>query len=240
VTVVPLLGSYLLGSARAEDGQGLYMGPGYRIYRRTVRGCLRFRWVVIVALMGLTLVCACGFDFVKQGFFPTSNAPMFLLNLHLPQGADIRESEAEVLRLESIISGDPEVTAVSSFIGAGSTRFHILLAPEQPDFSCAQLAIRVRDAATISDVIERVTAQLREANPDLRTVVHRFQFTAGSPYKIEARFSGLDISTLRSLSEAALDVYLKHELINIGTDWRQQRLALVPRFDEAGARRVPV
>ncbi len=240
VTVGPLLGSYLLKSNQAASEQTLYSGWGYAPYRRLLGFSLRHSWFATFVLVAITASCLAGFGFVKQGFFPTTNSPLLFVDMRLPQGMDIRATAAEVERLEPLLQADPDVAAVTSFIGRGTTRFSATVRPEQPNPAYAQLVLRVKDIASIDTTRLRVADFLQSESVDAELSVRRTEFTPSGTSKIEARFSGSDANILRALAQQALAVYLSHDLIDRKTDWRQRELALVPQFDERRARQVGI
>lgn len=240
VTIGPLLGSYLLKPRLAEAEQSLYGGWGYAPYRKLLGFSLRHAWLTTVVLVAITGSCLAGFGLVKQGFFPGTNSPLIYVDLRLPQGMDIRATAAEIERLEPLLAADPDVSAVSSFIGRGAARFAATSRPEQPNTAYAQLILRVKDAATLDTAMARVADKLTAASVDAEVAVRRAEFTPSGTSKIEARFSGPDAGILRALAERALSIYLAHDLIDRKTDWRQREIALAPRFDEARARQVGI
>jgi multidrug efflux pump subunit AcrB len=240
VTVVPLLGSRLLVSVSGSETRALYDGWGYRPYRRLIDFSLRRAWLATLTLVAITGACLWGFGFVKQGFFPTTNSPLFFVDLHLPQGTDLRATATEVERLEGLVRGDPEVISVSSFVGQGPLRFSAVTRPELANPAYAQLVVRVRDVEVMNEVMQRVDGALTLASLDAEIVVRRTEFSPSGSSKIEARFSGPDAAVLRSLAEQALDVYLGHDLIDRKTDWRQREISFVPVFDEIRARQAGI
>ncbi len=240
VTVVPLLGSRLLQARAPGLGTDPYAGSGYGAYRRFVRASLRHAWLATVVLAAITASCLYGFGYVKQGFFPTTNSPLYFVDLWLPQGTDVHATAAEAERLESLVAADVAVTAVTSFIGQGATRFAATTRPELPNPAYLQMVVRVDDSGNIDSSMRRVAALLYESSVDAEVTVRRTEFTPSGTSKIEARFSGPDARVLRSLAERALDSYLEHGLIDRKTNWRQREITLVPRFDEARARQAGI
>jgi multidrug efflux pump subunit AcrB len=240
VTVGPLLGSYLLKTNEGGEAEALYTGWGYTPYRRLIGFSLRHAWAATGVLVAITMSCLWGFGLVKQGFFPSTNSPLIFVDMRLPQGMDIRSTASEIQRLEPLVAEDPNVVAVTSFIGTGTSRFAATVRPEQPNSAYAQLVIRVADIETLNQTMLRLAEQLRQESIDAELMVRRTEFTPSGTSKIEARFSGPDTAALRTLAEQALAVYLNHNLIDRKTDWRQRQIALIPRFDEARARQVGV
>jgi len=240
VTVAPLLGHYLLKHRPGDGERALYAGWGYAPYRRLIGFGLRRAWLTSLTLLLITAGCLYGFGFVKQGFFPSTNSPLFFVELRLPQGMDVRATAREIERLEPLVAADPHVVAVSSFIGSGTPRFAATVRPEQPNPAYAQLVVRVADVEGLDAAMLRVGDLLRRESLDAELMVRRTEFTPSGTSRIEARFSGPDAAVLRDLAEQALHVYLDHDLIDRKTDWRQREVALVPEFDEIRARRAGI
>jgi multidrug efflux pump subunit AcrB len=71
---------------------------------------MRYRWVVIglaLILFGLSIY---GFTHITQSFFPPATRPQFMVDVFLPAGTHIRESEAFAESVEQYIHKQPGVT----------------------------------------------------------------------------------------------------------------------------------
>ena len=62
------------------------------------------------------------FQTVPQQFFPASSRPELMVDLWLPEAASIKATDEAVSRLEKALRNDPDVEAVTGYIGAGSPR----------------------------------------------------------------------------------------------------------------------
>ncbi|MFB3105287.1 MAG: efflux RND transporter permease subunit, partial [Pseudomonadales bacterium] len=159
VTVVPLLGNYLLVASKTNqstDSQTLYAGWGYAAYRTLITFGLRRHWLAVIAISAITLSCFWGAQFVKQGFFPSTNTPVFFIDYYLPQGTDIHTTADEIKKLEEVISRQAGVSDVTSFIGRGSSRFSTTVRPEQPNPAYANIVVRVDSITEMDTIIARV------------------------------------------------------------------------------------
>ena len=240
VTVVPLLGSRLLRPVPARTENELYSGWIYAPYRRLMSFGLRRAWLTAAVTAAILGACLWGFQFVKQGFFPNSNAPLFYIDYRLPEGTDILTTAADSRGLEDALLALGGVEAVTSFVGRGASRFTAIMNPEQPNPAYAQLVVRVADERTMDELMVEARNLLGGLRPTAEIQVFRAQFTPGGNARIEARFSGPDARVLRSLADEALAVYVDHDLVDRHTDWRQPALQVTPRYDEARARRAGV
>ncbi len=235
VTVVPMLGSHLLKAGAAQDENALYSGWMYTPYRALIRFGLRRAWFTTGVLVGVLAACLWGFQFVKQAFFPTTDTPLFYVDYRLPEGTDILTTSQSVHDMEAAFADMPGVLNVTTFVGQGASRFTSVHQVEQPNSAYAQLVIRVADVRAMDTIMAAAGPRLREIRPDAEVMVTRAQFSPSGNAKIVARFSGPDARILRHLAEQALAVYLAHDLIDRGTDWRQRALQIAPRFNEPAA-----
>ena len=79
-------------------------------------------------------------------------------------------------RLERIARQDPEVNAVTSFIGRGPTRYATTVRPEQPNPAYAHLLVRVVDIVSMNEVMRRLGERFRALGGGNRTVIVSYNF----------------------------------------------------------------
>ena len=231
ITVIPLIGSRLLKPTTAADEAAIYSGVLFAPYRVLLGTSLRKYWRATICLCAILCVCFWAFQFVKPGFFPSTNAPLIYVDYWLPEGTDISTTNEAVTRLESDIQELIDTEAITSFVGRGANRFTAIMNPQQPNSSYAQIVIRIPDHTKLGLFIDQLSSDLVPNHPDAELRVFRAAFTPGTGLKIEARFSGSSPAVLRTLTEQALAIYTKHNLIHRSNDWRQGALTLVPEFD---------
>ncbi len=236
VTLVPMLGARLLKPGEPVSDAQLYSGWMYAPYRVLIGFSLRHAWLATLVLVAITFSCIYGFGFLKQGFFPTTNTPLFFFEFRLPQGTDIHTTAASMERVEDLLEELDGVEAITSFIGRGSTRFMTTLRTEQPNSAYAIAVVRVADVRQMNAIMVRANEVVAPREPDLEIQVSRIEFSPGGSSKIEVRYSGPDAGVLRELADRTLAVYLEQGLIDRKIDWRQRELQLVPRFNETRAR----
>lgn len=237
ITIVPLLGSYLLKSeGSAENEASLYSGWAYAPYRLLIGFGLRRAWFTTLVIVAITGTCIWAFQFTKQAFFPTTNTPLFYVDYRLPEGTDILATSNDTLELETLIEEQVGVVTTTSFIGRGALRFTAIMHPEQPNSAYAQIVVRVEDVREMDRIMADTSHILSAVRPDAEIQISRAAFTPSGNAKIEVRFLGPDAAVLRALADQALAVFLEHDLIDRHTDWRQPALQLVPNFNEVQAR----
>ncbi|OFC70833.1 efflux RND transporter permease subunit [Alteromonas confluentis] len=239
VTVTPLLGHYFFKQTTNGDNGELYNSTGYRFYRGLLGSALRFPKFTVLLLVMLTGLSVVGFGLVKQSFFPPSNTPIFYINYTLPQGSDIRATEADIAAIEKQVLAQDEVVNVSSFIGMGASRFMLTYSPELPNPAFGQLIVRTHNRDEIPAVMQRLNEDIRKQHPQAEVFTQRLFFGPATGAKIEARFKGSDDEVLRDLAAKAEDIMRSTPSVtDIRQDWRQREFTVYPVVDEQKAKIV--
>lgn len=237
ITVTPLLGHYLFKVAADSSAQDPYAGSFYQRYARVLRLALSHRAATLGLLLALTVVSVIGFGQVKQVFFPASNTPIFYLNYYLPQGSDIRATSRDIAQIEQILLSQETVQSVSSFVGAGASRFMLTYAPEQPNAAYGQLIIRTDHREQIPPLMQYIRNTLPALFPNAEIYTQQLMFGPGSGAKLQARISGADEVILRQLGQQVADIMKNTAgITDVRQNWRQRELVIVPDFNEERAR----
>jgi multidrug efflux pump subunit AcrB len=238
LTLTPLLCHMFLKPEKVSSGGESRF---YRAYRSFLLLCIRVRYLTLAATVGLLVLAVIGFGMLREGFFPPSTQPQFMVNYYLPQGADIHATSAGMKVIEDHLLSREEVVAVSSFVGSGAQRFQLTYTPEDPNRSYGQLIVEVSDRRTIDGLTLDVYDFILDHLPNGQPVVNLFQLGPGGTFKVRARFSGPDPQVLRELAAQAERIIVESGLAQIATtDWRQQTMVLAPQFSEAQARRTGI
>ncbi|EAQ07220.1 transporter, AcrB/AcrD/AcrF family [Yoonia vestfoldensis SKA53] len=231
ITATPLLGHYLFRQG-AAGGADAYDGRLFRLYGSVLHAAIRARWLVVVALLVVTVACYAGFGQVKQQFFPDSNTPLFFAHYKLSQGTSIHTTSAHLDHLQQWLSKRDEVVSVTAFAGDGAARFMLTYAAERANASYGHLIIRTRTLDDIPALKADLDAFARETLPQGEFRTKRLAFGPGGGDPIQLRLSGSDPAVLRQLAETARAVMqdASPNLRDLRSDWREQELVLAPIY----------
>ncbi|MEM8592995.1 MAG: efflux RND transporter permease subunit [Pseudomonadota bacterium] len=241
ITVTPLLGHYLF-KVGSEDSADPYGGLFYRAYGSFLSLMLRLRWIVAVALLGITVACFALFGQVRQQFFPDSSTPLFFVHYKLPQGASVPQVADELSAVEQWLSERENITAFTSFSGGGAARFMLTYQAEDDNPSYGHMIIRVSSLDLISaemQALEDFAATSLTAG-QFRT--QRLAFGPGGGAPIQVRFFGPDREVLRSLANEARARMgaASDNILNTRIDWSEQEPVLRPIYAEARAQEAGI
>src|SRR6185295_13055715 len=139
VVFTPYLGVKLLPNIAKHEGghAAIYDTPHYNRFRRILGLVIRRKWLVAGSVVGAFIIAVLGVGVVKQQFFPTSDRPEVLVEVQMPYGTSIERTSAASAKVEAWLAKQPEATIVTAYVGQGSPRFYLAMAPELPDPSFA-------------------------------------------------------------------------------------------------------
>jgi multidrug efflux pump subunit AcrB len=240
VTITPLLGALFFkpvagGASGPADPYGGFL---FQAYRRMLVLALRFRWAVVIACVVGFVAAVYGFTKVDQSFFPPATRPQFMVDVYLPAGTHIRETEAFAKTVEGFIKEQPGVAHVTSFVGGGGLRFLLVYSPESENRAYVQLLVDVDDPKKIDGLIETIQKNLDEKHPDANAVALKFLLGPGAGGRIQARFQGPDPAQLRQIADQAKKILEEDGLaMGVRQDWRERVKVIRPTLFESQARR---
>jgi multidrug efflux pump subunit AcrB len=230
ITITPVL-AYLMFKPRpaGEHGDDAYSGVLYRTYRRFLIFSLRFRWPVLALTIALFAAALYGFRSLDQSFFPPATRPQFMVDVFLPAGTHIRESEAFAGTMERFIRAQPGVRHISSFVGSGGLRFLLVYSPERQNPAYVEFLVDVDDEQKISGLIATIQRELDQNYPNANAIAKKFLLGPGSGGRIQVRFRGPDHTTLRQLADQAIRaIEADGGAIGVRSDWREREMVLRP------------
>ncbi|KJY76587.1 multidrug transporter AcrB [Vibrio coralliilyticus] len=244
LTLTPFLADLMLKenktNADAEDVDP-YKGILFTVFGACLKFALRFRWLTVASMVGLLVVAVIGFGMVKQSFFPPSNTPMFYVDMWMPEGTDIRKTVEETKKVEQYIRAKDNVEFVTTTTGQGLQRFALTYQPEKSYEAYTQLQVRTTDREVMFSLLEELDRELSVQFNQPTFQFKLMEFGPSPASKIEARITGPDPQTLRSIAAKVEDILLADPgARNVRHDWRERTKELVPQFNESKARRLGI
>ncbi len=219
--------------APVHDGHDvdIYDTAFYRRFRALLDACLRGRWIVLIAAIGLFVVAMAGFGLVPKQFFPSSDRPELMVDLSLPEGSSIEATLHQVERLEAAIRGRPEVASYASFVGSGAPRFYLPLDQKLPQPNFGQFVITAKDIAQREHLAVYLDGVLKRDFSGVRSRVSRLENGPPVGFPVQFRVSGDDIATVRGIAEQVAGVMRSDaHTTNVQFDWDEPGERSV-RFD---------
>jgi multidrug efflux pump subunit AcrB len=240
ITVVPFLADLMFKEvpAPAEEPKDGKLMAAYKEFMRKV---LKVRWLPIGAAVALFAISVWGFQFVKSGFFPTSTTPQVVVDYWLPEGTDVTQTKADMLKIEAELITYDGIEDVQTLIGKGTLRYMLVYGSQSGNSAYGQLLLKVENYGAIAGLIPKVQAYLDIAYPNAQAKVWQFELGPGGGSKIEAEFSGPDPAALRRLADKAKAIMTADGgAISIKDNWRQPVSIIEPVYSSNKGRRLGI
>ncbi|MGU3485222.1 efflux RND transporter permease subunit [Enterobacter bugandensis] len=223
VVFTPYLGVKILPAIPKVEGghAAIYNTPRYNRFRQLLGRVIARKWRVAGSVVTIFILAVLGMGLVKKQFFPTSDRPEVLVEVQMPYGTSIAQTSDATAKIEAWLSKQPEAKIVTAYIGQGSPRFYLAMAPELPDPSFAKIVI-LTDSETSREALK---FRLREAvasglAPEARVRVTQLVFGPYSPFPVAWRVSGPDVKQVQDIAERVKAVLQASPMMRtVNTDW---------------------
>lgn len=223
VLFTPYLGVKLLPEIPRHEGghDAIYGTPLYGRLRGAVAWSVDHKWLAAAIVCVGMLVSIVGMGFVAKQFFPSSDRPEVLVEVQLPEGTAIANTEAVAARMESWLAKQAEAKVVTTYVGRGAARFFLALNPELPDPAFAKIIILTPDAKAREALMQRLRAAVAQGlAPQARVRVTSLLFGPPIASPVGFRVSGPDeAATLRLADKVEAAMRADPDARGVNRDW---------------------
>ncbi len=247
LTIVPFLSSRILSGHENAEGNIFLRGLKKLIsgsYRRLLHNAITRPYITILVAVVIFAGSISLFPVVGFSLFPSSEKPMFMINIETPLGSSFETTDKVTKYVEQEIKTIPDLRNYASNIGHGNPRIYYNVIPKSEQANYAQLFIQLKDTPPIEkrkliDSLRKKFSGYAAAKIEVK------DFEQGPPVEapIAIRLFSEDLDTLRALSfriEALLKqtegtMYVNNELTTLRTD-----IKVKVNKEKAGLLGVPV
>ena len=229
------------GGAGDVEQEDPYKGMFFVFYKGLLSFCMRFRVVTLILVIAAMAGALGNAKKIRSQFFPPSTTPIFFVDFWMPEGTDIRGTQAELAKFEAAMRGRDGIVNMTSVAGKGMQRFILPYSPEKSYASYGLLVIEASSLGTMEDLIGQVNELIPREFPEVQFRIKPLENGPAPAAKIEARFYGSDPTELRRIASDAMQVIKAEPTVTgVRHDWRNQVSILRPEVDTFQARRVGV
>lgn len=166
-----------------------------------------------VLLGGLSVVLGVVFmGILPQQLFPTIDRNQFSIEVSLPSGYNLEQTDSVIKGMERIMKKDERIQNYTSFIGTSSPRFHTLYAPNLPAKNYAQILVNTESESATQEIIEEYTRKYSNLFPSAYVRMKQL-IMAPTVAPIEVRISGDDIAKLKEVARRVSTIGKKNDQI---------------------------
>jgi multidrug efflux pump subunit AcrB len=233
LTIVPFLASRILKKHQNPKGN-IFLRLLKRIiaatYTKIMKRSLRRPGVALFIAFALFGAALSLFPVVGFKLFPTSEKPMFLINIKLPLQTSLQESNRIAKLVEESLRENETIKYFTTNVGKGNPQIYYNVPQQEEKFDFAQIFVQLdQDAKPV--VKTKLINDLRHQFADFPyALIEVKDFEQGPPIEapISVRVFGDNLDTLRKLSFEVENllrsnsgtIYVNNELNTLKTDIR--------------------
>ena len=245
VYFVPYLGAWLLRTRKAVDGEAhegeLFATPFYDRFRRAVDACVQHRWITIGLTLATFALGLVGMGRVQQQFFPDSARPELLVDLWLPEGSSVQQTEAIAKRFEARMMAEPGVASVTTWVGSGVPRFYLPMDQIFPQSNVSQAIVLPRDMKVREALRVRLPELLASEFPEVRGRVKLLPNGPPVAYPVQFRIVGLQADAVRQWADRAKEILRANpSMRGVNDNWNESIKVLRLSVDQDKARALGI
>lgn len=224
---------------RPDELKGeLFSGKYYNLFRSSLHWVIRYRYVTVAGLVGLLFLSAWSFKYIPKVFVPALDKQYFTLDMWLPEGTNIEETDRIASDMADYINKHEETEMVSTYIGRTPPRYYLSNVSFGPQPNYAQLLVKCRTSKESRKLHALLQDSIRLVYPEPLIKVNKFELSPLTEAVIEARFLGPDPAVLDSLAGEAITIMRRNpKVVDARNEWGNMALMLRPVYDpvKAGA-----
>lgn len=216
----------------------LFDGKYYNRFRNALHWVLRHRSVTIGSLAIMLILSAWSFKFIPKVFVPALEKQYFTVDMWLPEGTNINETDRMASSLADYIRGHEETEMVSTYIGRTPPRYYLSNVSFGPQSNYAQILVKCKTSKDSKELHALLQDSIRQKYPEALIKVNKFELSPLTEAVIEARFLGPDPAVLDSLAGKAIEIMRRNpKVADARNEWGNMSLMIRPVYDpvKAGA-----
>ena len=207
LTATPLLSSRYL-KLGARDQRSLFETLSQRYLAPIIRAAVAHPARTMGAALVILLSSIALFPLVGVSMFPDSDKQQFLVDIELPAGSSLEETNRVAVEVEGLLASYPEIQTVATNVGRGNPRIYYNEIPrnESPDF--AQLFVQLHSKN--KQRTQAIVSQMRDKTQNLPGArVSVGMFSNGPPIDapIAVRLIAEELDKLREAAYSVEEIF---------------------------------
>jgi len=235
----PLLGKAILKPPKVEAEPK--PSKMLAVYSSFLQGAIRARWLTIGVTLAIFVAAMFLLRYVPQQFFPASDRSELTVSMTLRQNASIYATEAQALRLEAVLNGDPDIDHYSTYVGRGAIRFILTLDVQLANPFFAEFVIVTKDLEARERVQAKLEKVLAEEFPEVVARVSPLELGPPVGWPLQYRVTGPDKDEVRRIAfDLAQVLGSDTRTRHVNFDWMEPARQLRVRVNQDQARQLGI
>ncbi|MFY9364555.1 MAG: efflux RND transporter permease subunit, partial [Bacteroidales bacterium] len=189
-------------------------------YERILQKAFKHPVIVVVVIIAFLVLPYFVYLLLPKRLMPMADRNQFVIEMYLPYGSSLKETEKLADSLRSLIQEDDRVLAVTSFIGTTAPRFQASYAPQIPGPHFGQFIINTPSHKVTEQLVKEYQKKYIHYFPDTYVRVRQLDYSMFSESEVEVRLIGEDKAVLMHLADSLIPYLSEIEYVaNVRSDF---------------------
>lgn len=201
-----------------------------------------FQYPKISLTIGLVSIISGIYMFanIPQKLMPIAERNQFAVEIYLPNGSSLEQTEAIAQDLEKILRKEETVVSVTSFIGSGSPRFQTAYAPKVGGTNFAQFIVNTTSNEDTELLLDKYSTQYAYHYPNAFVKFKQLEYESVDA-DIDVRISGENIADMKKVADTLMTELKKlDEPIRVYTNYEEPLPGIKITLDPVESNRLGV
>ena len=203
VTIIPLLEVRIIKPGKVKTGGNAITNGVQRTYNHVLDFTFRHPWITILTGIVVIMLSSLIVNTLKIRLFPYADRDQFAVEIFLPDGKGLAETERIANTVYQELKKDANVVGITSFIGCSSPRFMDAYAPQMAGKNYAQFIVNTKSNKATLELLAKYQPMLGEAFPNAYVKFKRLDYLEVN--ELEYRFYGDNIDSLHVVAERLME-----------------------------------
>ena len=165
VAVIPFLEVLIIKPDKVKTGGNAITRWVQKTYDKALDFTFAHPWITIGGGLAVILLSLLIVPTLKIRLFPYADRDQFAVEIFLPDGKGLAETEAIADSVQHVLEKDERITGITGFIGCSSPRFMDAYAPQMAGNNYAQFIVNTTSDKATLDLLAKYQPMLGEAFP---------------------------------------------------------------------------
>ncbi len=241
LTQTTSFGAFMLKESSGQASEDPYGGVFYQKFEKLLLLLIQHKGKTLLSVIALFFASLVIMGLMPSNFIPNLDKPYFRADLFFPDGYTVRNSEAEVKKMEAFLLQQPDVKRISITVGASPLRYYLASPSFGPKPNYANILIELRSSDSTKIYEERFDNYLRKEYPNIWVRSSLFNLAPAVETPIEIGFIGNNPDTLQHLCNQVMEIMRRNDrLTDIRSSWGNKILTWKPTFSQEKGQRLAI
>ena len=209
VVLVPLMCYHFIKHGIAGENskgkKGIFLNWLQSFYDKVLEASFKKKKTVVLIGAASFVIGLLILVLTPQQTFPAFQRNQFAVEVYLPVGSSLKQTDAVMKEIENRLINDSRVKEVAAFVGTSSPRFQTLYAPNFPAKHYGQLLVITKSSKATIEILDEYSKTYSDNNPKAYVKWRQLEMT-NSKAPIEVRVSGDSIATIKKVAAQISDI----------------------------------